>query len=1386
MPSWSSFRRRWPEAALILVLVLVAVYANVLFRSLAIVALGAVVVFAIRRRLRHVAYSGLILVALIVGVIATTLTIDLGSLFGGIIKDYAEIYGSKAIERPLRIGRLALRVGRGDFVVENLRIDGVKPTDVPFFTAKRILIAFPWWRVVGTNEFFVQSVEMNDWTMQVEKFENGNNLPRFKRDQKPPNEPEGPKRFTTTVKYVHAYRGAFTYIDHGTWRTTANNLDIYVRHHALDQKGPSGETSEYRGTATITDGVVQIREYLPMRTDMRVDFKVEPGGLIRLPKIVLDTDGSHSLVNGYVDFGHWPEMVYNVDSSVDLYRMRELYFANESWRSRGEAKFKGVFHVFDGGHLLKGDFAAAQPSVNLFKFPDLRGSLEWEPHRFEVTHATARFYDGTAKFRYLMAPLSDPRPGIARWDVTYDGVDLSLLSDAIGLRGLRMLGRARGHNLLEWPLGKFSDHKGAGEAHFTPPSDRTVLPRVATPDEAAIHAEGPEIGPEPNLGLFPRPTPIAGDFTYSFDPEWLDVAPSHMATERTYVEFQGRTAYGERSEFPFYARSADWQESDRLLAGILTAFGSTTGIIRVGGHGEFHGTMTKAFREPRIEGDFVGDDVRAWDVVWGKTAAHLTIEDAYVDVARGRITKDDQEIQVDGKFAVSFPRRDGGEEIYARFKMKDRDLRDLRHAFQLDDWPLDGRVSGEFRLSDRYTRPLGYGNLIISNASAWGEPFESATGQMRFVGDGVRIDAVNLQKAGGTVTGAAYVGWDGQYSFNAIGQRIPIESVAAAKNDRVLWSGFLRFSAGGAATFKSPRYDVSMSSDDLFVGEETIGAVLLRMGVREHLLTIEQLEAAGLGVSGSGQIEMTKNVDADVSLRFNNTLLDPYIRLFQPKLSPYVRATASGTIHAVGQFMNLDRLSVSATVESVALRLLDYDVRNELPVRLELDHNRVRFVAPPGTVAKAGDVPKLRLTGEGTRLDLSGEADLADRRVAVRVDGDANLGILQLFSKDIRSSGRATLSGEVTGSMDKPLFSGAATIADGRLRHMSLPQSLSAINGRVTFGGDSIRLEDISAQLAGGRARFGGRVEMVGFTPGQISISANAERMTFNYPEGFRSVIDAQLDLVGTKAAPTVRGTVTVRSAVYSKRVELTPDLFKLATGRASTASSGGVAVPSVSADWPVRFDVNIVAPTAALRVDTNVLRLLAGADLNLRGTYDRPILQGRAEVERGEALFEGKRYTVTHGAIDFNNPTKIEPYFDIAAEDAGSRAGPDVRCRRPVDRHRESPRTVPAHVRSAVAPDRNREPVVRGRLQRHGLPVRRPRVTPAREAAGLPGEPARAADGRRVGHRSGDARHRAGVRARGVPDHAEPLRALPARQPERAADGWQADLQQGLSHVLS
>jgi autotransporter translocation and assembly factor TamB len=154
--------------------------------------------------------------------------------------------------------------------------------------------------------------------------------------------------------------------------------------------------------------------------------------------------------------------------------------------------------------------------------------------------------------------------------------------------------------------------------------------------------------------------------------------------------------------------------------------------------------------------------------------------------------------------------------------------------------------------------------------------------------------------------------------------------------------------------------------------------------------------------------------------------------------------------------------------------------------------------------------------------------------------------------------------------------------------------------------------------------------------------------MHLRVPEGIRSVVDADLWLRGTFKTPTLGGTVTVKSALWNRRVDTPGSIFDLASRRSPAAPGPGTAdaAPAV----PLKFEIQLLMPST-LRVENNLARMVASADLTLRGTYDRPVINGHADIERGEVTFEGRRYRITRGTMDFTNPNRIEPFFDVEAE---------------------------------------------------------------------------------------------------------------------------------------
>ncbi len=595
------------------------------------------------------------------------------------------------------------------------------------------------------------------------------------------------------------------------------------------------------------------------------------------------------------------------------------------------------------------------------------------------------------------------------------------------------------------------------------------------------------------------------------------------------------------------------------------------------------------------------------------------------------------EIHTDGKFSLGY-RDDARRRDRRAVPHREARLVGLRHAFELDEYPVAGLFSGELHLTGPYRQPLGFGAMTIEEGRAYGQPLRKATASLRFDGRGIRLNGIDIGfDRAGSITGAAFIGWDSTYSFNADGRRIPVDLVEAIRFKQVPISGLAEFTATGNGTFEVPRNDFKIRVDDLAIGDESVGQVTGTLALRGNELSGD-LDAASprLALTAAGRIALTPQADCEISLRFHDSSLDPYFRLFLPRLSENTTGVGSGSIRMVGELADLDHLLVEATVDSLEMRLFDYALKNAAPIRLALDRRVIT-------------VQDFQIVGEDTELRVLGRVGLADEHIDLQATGGANLGILQGFFRDVRGSGRAELRASIDGPLRNPVFSGSAIITNGRIRHLSLPNALDAINGAIRFDSRGIQLDEVTAQMGGGPIQFGGRIGLEGYLPGELNVLITGQSMHLRYPEGIQSIVDVDLTLRGNVKAPVIGGTVSVQSAVWTRRLDAPGSIFDLAA-RSSSSGEGGATSGDMAAPVPIRFDLEIKAPSA-FRMDTNLLQLTASADLTLQGTYDKPILLGRAEVDRGVANFEGRRYRVTRGTLDFNNRVRIEPFIDVEAE---------------------------------------------------------------------------------------------------------------------------------------
>jgi hypothetical protein len=1194
----------------------------------------------------------LLVVVLLAASLVTAISVDLGPS----AKKYAEKYGSQFLERPLHIGRIRFRLFTGNFLFEDLTIEGITPQSRPFLTAKRVELAIPWSTLVD-KRFVLRSVEMTDWDMYVEVLPNGkHSLPRLT----PKNSSGRKSSWTTTLEWVHAYRGSFTFEDHAApWSVITRNLDVTV----------AKPSTEYRGQASFSNGMVAIGSYVPFSAAMRSSFKID-GSRVLLDRIDLITDGAHSSVHGDVNLKYWPEQSYKVESTFDLKRMRELFFAHESFALAGNGRFSGYFHLFkeprpDGtnrtGRELVGTVTTPHAGVRAsgvdYQFDDVNGMVRWTPEKLSFTDATTSLYGGRSRFSYEMAPLGvqGVRP-TARFSADYDRLSLGVLTDFAHLEGLRLAGDASGRFNLRWPLGRFSARAFDGTVHVTPPPGVTLMTR-RVPVELIAQGRLPR-GPGVALTSL-IPLAVGADLSFSSIGTSLTFGPSTLMTERTYMEIEGATTMrGEDARLPFFVASADWQESDRVFAQVLTALGSPTAPIEIAGYGTFQGVLLNDVRKPRIEGTFDTDHMRAWDVDWGAARGRAIIENSYADVREATITgPEGRRIDTDGRFSLGFPRKDGGEELNARVLIHNWPISVLRHAFELDRYPVDGIASGEFHVFGNYRAPLGYGTMEVENGSAYGESFESATASVGLEGNGVRLTGLDVAKSTGRGNGAAFVTWDGTYSFDFEGTEIPVEAVALASKAPLPLTGRINFNATGSGTFDRPQYTVRGKVLDLFAADEGIGDLAGTLGIDGNTMMVAaNVASKRLAVNVQGQVELAGSMFSDLTFAVTDTSLDPYVRAFNPNLSPYTTAVVDGTVHVRGELMNFDALQIDTTVDRLDLRLFDYPLRNKAPFKVVFDRNSISIPEEcPKTGADAPDAPSgwcgLTLTGEDaqgrqTELQIGGFLNSASRQIIMTANGTADLAILQGFVSNVKSSGTAVLKATVTGDLDDPTVSGTLRVENGRIRHFSAPQSIDNINGTVSFDTRGVTLDGLTGRLGEGPVTFGGRIDKMGLRPGRLEVTITGRDMRLRYPQGMQSKVDADLTLQGTIEDMRLGGDVMIRDALYSR--DFPRDVFDLLRSDQSLPGAPGEEVP-------LTYDDIHITSISSIRVQNqgvNNAHLSASADLNLNGTYDRPVLSGDLEIDPGgEVQLLGKRYTFTRGTIYFANPNENEPSLDLELE---------------------------------------------------------------------------------------------------------------------------------------
>jgi autotransporter translocation and assembly factor TamB len=569
------------------------------------------------------------------------------------------------------------------------------------------------------------------------------------------------------------------------------------------------------------------------------------------------------------------------------------------------------------------------------------------------------------------------------------------------------------------------------------------------------------------------------------------------------------------------------------------------------------------------------------------------------------------------------------------------DVQDMAGVFgnlTRDIWWFPRGLSGPLHGDARVTGGLSLDKLVVSarvNGSdwqQWGERFASVQLQGGYDRGKYQITDFNAVKRTGRVSGR--ISYDAD---RVLDWAVRTEALTLADLDHVAQ---LDVPLRGRLTVESSgkgREGALLSSSTARVDDFVVRGV--PMPPSELTVRTEggRADVRGVALGGQGKIEASydfkpgarSSIRAEArQLDFSPALLMLNSRLIQDR---QLRGDISGSV---------DLSFASGRIErsSGKIELGEYHLA-KTGSRFELSHP-VSVQVADGSF----DLADLSVRGPEGEATLALRSDRSELEGSVTGEVDASIvGFLTPALQE--SEGTAVLDFSLGGRIKEPTVFGKATFDGAMARVSGLESPFENCAGTLQLRQNVVSIQNVEADLAGGRVTADGTVEL--FTDRYPRVSIKSQFMGNKlkiYPFQFVK-IRGGLDIHGDDLPYLVDGDLKVDSALSTEKV--------LAGGKGDALKAIQYAPPpsrAGAADYP-KFKLNIrVAADGGVMIRNDLFNAEARGKLTVVNTIETPRLLGSAELIAGKLLFKDREFQIQSSSAVFDNPTVLNPSITLAA----------------------------------------------------------------------------------------------------------------------------------------
>lgn len=1175
--------------------------------------------------------------------------------------------------RDVTIGRVVfVRTRPQKIILQNIRIANAPGGAAPQFALVREVeltggIHSFWGRAVK-----IDRIDVRDPQLWFEILPNGeHNFPKWKT---------GPKRRFEIVRVdfdrLFIRGGAFSFND---------------RKHeivAVAQKIDSDITVTraeglYAGVMTSPNLRVRIQDYVPFDVTMRGGFRYTPG-VLALQSIALEGRGIQAFLSGKLD--PLTEAVYDLglQARLDLTRVKEIFAVEPVLEGTIalDTRLKGK----SGDFTMAGNWSSPGIVADAYELANARGTLAITDNNLTMDVERAEYGGGTIGANYVLSQYAEPYP--MRIDLRYQGISIEQLFSDWGVEGTGLRAAATGDLEYRWNKEKILEGAGEGTAQLAKNA-------VAFSDAR-------------------YPIPVSGSTDFALNNGTVTFRRAELDTTASHISLTGALKIEDIvTDLRMSIRSTDFSELDRIAFNFAHSAGKNDfELLGLGGAGTITGTVKGPIEKPQVVAQVNGTQIRYNEVLLGDGDIALRYDGNHSVMTFDRATFVDAGGRLTLTGTIEFPERgvgpifdiaveangypaqraidavgldlkigpglatgrmvvagtpEQGRATFAGLTVRRNDATlalngtinwlpgEGNVAFDLDvaatnfpvadiaafldfaDVPVTGDLTGTLKIAGRKESLEGSGRVTIERGAVMGEPVDLASADIVFTEGRMRATNVLVRAAAGEIRGEAEINLaDEKFSYTISSAALDLSRLKLLQGMQDLFGGRLVLRSTGAGTFEQPELVVEATLEEGTLRGLTLPAgsapPSLYLAIRNGRLIIRGSVADIVSIEGEGLVGENLAVDGTVRI----VIADIARAMAMSPATASFPASGNMTIDVRlgGRLSPIEALVAEVTAPVFNLRFAEQELTPAEPLRISLRNGRLSF---DSFVVRRPD----------SEFAVTGFAEITgNRTLDIDVRGRANAALVQLFTPDVRAEGHANLAIGIDGTMAAPRIVGSAELVDAQVKFAGFPQLIDEINGTLQFRGDRIEIESVRATLGGGTVVAGGSIALNGMTPRSARITLQGNDVALRYYEGLTLEGNFTLLLTSDLDRALLQGDIDVTRARYFRDFDIQQALLNVLLARNRVT-------PVSAATWQERVGLRLhLSAPNTLAVENNIADVTGSAELDVRGTIAAPVIIGEVTLDEGGTItIQNIDYRVARGTIAFQNPFRIDPFFDVTVE---------------------------------------------------------------------------------------------------------------------------------------